>query len=390
MTPEVLMSYALAMAKDMLRARRAEAAGADLFFWDVGGSENAQKSIFRRQGSSTLRKSYDLPGDLASLIRSNFTTAAVPSDLSLSDSSFLRQLLDRNTSAVPGQSVLEDIKAINPAVFSGSSSLSNIMARNPYSTDYEQATRALYERQFDKARSMAVSGPTNVRGAQDRMGIELAELDTNMANNRFKEIREAQNAEAGVVENAVQIHNMIESMRRGTQMQAQGQEMAGVDMLSKLGLGASGALNSRRAASSATLGMAAEYLGSPTQTSSENTSGRGIQTASGDRWGTSFNCCWTFMEAYDGKMPDFVRKGRDLFVTNERREGYRIMSNFVVPKMRVSSMWRRLVKTALIKPFEALGRQHFVTGYNKSALVLRPYCWTWIYAWQLLGKLKGK
>lgn len=220
------------------------------------------------------------------------------------------------------------------------------------------------------------------------MGLELADLGTQMSQNRFKDIREQQDKEAGVVEQAVQIFNAIEAMRRGSAMQAQGQQMAGQDMLTKQGLGAAGAVNAKRAAHSANLAMASEFLGAPTQTQTENTSGRGLQNSQGERWGTSFNCCWTFMEAYEGRpLPEFVRRGRDQFVTESRRDGYRIMSSFLVPRMRASRNWRQLVRAVLVRPFEIHGEHFYTTKRSFVGWALKPYCWTWILAWQLVGKV---
>jgi len=64
------------------------------------------------------------------------------------------------------------------------------------------------------------------------------------------------------------------------------------------------------------------------------------------------SCCWTFAEAYYGwdNIPDSVRVSRDLHYTPQRREGYRMMSRFLVPKMQQSKVWRAIVNALLIKP----------------------------------------
>lgn len=392
MNKELLYRYAEAMARDFLAKRRSE----DPFWgeavaWDVGGTENNQFSAFRRTGTAGLTKSYNLPGDIAALIRSNMTSSAPSTDLGAADDSFLKNVLTQGTTSPPGSNVLNDIMGISPTSFQGDSSMRTIMARNPFSTDYEQATSALFDRLVGQARAQAMSGPSNVRGAQDRVGLELADVDTQMGMNRFKEVTEAQNREASIVEQATQIYNTIESMRRGSQMGAQGQAMAGQDLLTKQGLGASDALSRRRAGHSANLAMASEFLGTPTQSQTENSKGFGNQNSVGDRWGTSFSCCFVFIEHFRGRLPDDVRRGRDELITKHRALGYRAMARFVVPWMQRHTAVRHAVDWILVRPFVRYGAKRYHPEIpNKVGSVLRPYCWAWIHGWDILGRILRK
>jgi hypothetical protein len=69
-------------------------------------------------------------------------------------------------------------------------------------------------------------------------------------------------------------------------------------------------------------------------------------------------CCWTFAEAYYGwdNIPLEVCISRDEHYTPARREGYRRMSAWLIPKMRSSVIVRKLVMLALIKPMESHAR----------------------------------
>jgi hypothetical protein len=69
------------------------------------------------------------------------------------------------------------------------------------------------------------------------------------------------------------------------------------------------------------------------------------------------SCCWTFAEAYYGweNIPDAVKVSRDLHYTPRIREGYRMMSRFLVPRMQRSKVWRAVVNALLIKPMTRAG-----------------------------------
>jgi hypothetical protein len=380
-------------AAQIVAAYRAQAPeGFDPVAFNFGGSESRTNSNFYRRGTTSSQKDYQLPGDLSALISRAFKSTAPDENSGTQELGFLTGLLTRDSSSIPGQTVLEAIQAIDPTTFSGSDALATIMARNPYSTDYEDATRQLYERQFDKARAAAISGPSNVRGAQDRMGLELADLDTQMGMERFREIRGQQDREAGTVAQATQIFNAIESMRRGSQMQAQGQQVQSEHSQAQEGLSASNALQGRNAANSANLTLAAETLGKPKQTSAENIRGFGNQSGSSFSWGAGTNmtpnvCCFIFLEALNGELPDYVREGRDKFQTPARRRGYRWMAAWLVPLMQQFKLWRWVVNWTMVKPFLVVGKG-YKTKKGIGGYVLLPIALFWFGLWSLIGTLK--
>jgi hypothetical protein len=279
--------------------------------------------------------------------------------------------------------------SIDPANFSGLSALLKMAQRDPYSADYESGITSLYDRQFNKGRSLAQSGPANVRGGTARQGFELGEVDAQNSMNRFREIRGQQDREAGVVQQAIQTMNAIEGMRRGSQMQAQGQNMSGELGRKGASLSAAGQLTSRRQANAGNLALAAEMLGRPKQTTTDSLSGRGSQSASSSNWGTGASCCFIFLEALNGILPTYVRQGRDEFNTPNRRSGYVWMSTWLVPAMRRWGLILSLVNLFIIKPFLIVGNWHYNKKHKILGPVLKPYCWAWFWIWSFLGVIYG-
>ena len=100
-------------------------------------------------------------------------------------------------------------------------------------------------------------------------------------------------------------------------------------------------------------------------------------------------CCWTFAEAYYGwdNIPDDVRVSRDLHYTPQRREGYRMMSSFLVPKMSQSSIWRFLVNFALIYPMA----YHAKWYVNRKGIgwIFDPLQKLYLTIWEYYGERAG-
>lgn len=103
----------------------------------------------------------------------------------------------------------------------------------------------------------------------------------------------------------------------------------------------------------------------------------------------SVQCCWTFAEAYYGwdNIPDEVRVSRDLHYTPQRREGYRQMSRFLVPRMRESKLWRGAVNLLLIKPMTAQAKWYV----NRKGIgwVFTPLQKLYLAIWEYYGQHAG-
>lgn len=101
------------------------------------------------------------------------------------------------------------------------------------------------------------------------------------------------------------------------------------------------------------------------------------------------SCCWTFAEAYYGwdNIPDAVKVSRDLHYNARRREGYRMMSRFVVPRMQKSKLWRGVVNTLLIKPMTSHA-EWYVNGKGLG-WIFTPLQKFYLAVWEYYGERAG-
>jgi hypothetical protein len=101
------------------------------------------------------------------------------------------------------------------------------------------------------------------------------------------------------------------------------------------------------------------------------------------------SCCWTFAEAYYGwaNIPDAVKVSRDLHYTPRIREGYRMMSRFLVPRMQRSKLWRAVVNALLIKPMTAHA-EWYVNGKG-FGWIFSPLQKTYLALWDYYGERAG-
>lgn len=374
----------------------ADAVGFD-FTSNQGSQSGTQESstAFQRQGTTTTGQGWQLPAWLSSLLQQAPVQTQMPASVQSMDWSAIMGLLGQDQTAVPGKSILDFLMSIDPTTFTGSPQLDSIMARNPYSTDYETQMNGLFDRQFNTARADALSGPQNVRGGQARQGFELADVGTQQGLNRYGKVLEQQNKEAGIVEQATHIANMIESMRRGSTLQAQQQEQMGEHARAGETTEASGLLARSRANNASFLQLASEMLGTKVNQVQEDLSGEGqqIESSTGQTSGSGINagmtCCFIFLEMLNGTLPDYVRAARDHYYTPNRRRGYVWMSTWLVPWMKKSKAVRHLVNWTMCQPLMAYGRFMFTTdGIVYTAIVTRPVVEFWFFLWSACGWLQ--
>lgn len=356
--------------------------------FDVGGGSEDVDTSFSRIGATQQIRSYPtLPAELTSILSQWFGMPQYSQAGADIERIILLNLLGKATEAVPGSSVISGIEQISPSSFSGDTALQNMADRNPYSKDYENAIGQLYDRGFEKSRALAQSGPLNVRGGTARQGFELGEIGAQNAMNKFRDVRQQQDKEAGVVQGAVQMMNAIEQLRRGSQLSASQLRTAGEQLRTQQALGSSSAIGKIRGQNQANVMTAAELLGGPTLTTGENLSGKGHQQTSASNWGVGISCCFIFLEALNGELPWYVRRGRDDFNTVARRNGYVWMSSWLVPWMRRSQKVMEWVNKLMIRPFLKVGAWHY--GESKQAHpFLKVWCYGWFYLWSFLGTVK--
>ena len=101
-------------------------------------------------------------------------------------------------------------------------------------------------------------------------------------------------------------------------------------------------------------------------------------------------CCFIFMEAYNGRMPWWVRSCRDEFApeSSARREGYIRMSKWLVPAMKYKAV-RAAVNVLMIKPLTVWGGWYRnVKGYEHGR-IFKPVVNTWFRLWEVYGAAYG-
>lgn len=97
-------------------------------------------------------------------------------------------------------------------------------------------------------------------------------------------------------------------------------------------------------------------------------------------------CCFIFLEAYHGKMPWSVRRGRDVYykLNPDIATGYRRMASWLVPMMKRSAFVRAIVWAIMIKPIT-----HHLVSVTYRQPVLRGnkrITRFWLRVWALLGR----
>src|SRR5437867_78938 len=256
----------------------------------AGGTINiqAQSTEFSRFGTSDQRKGYFLFGDLVSYLVGSYVNAGQFGGLTPRENAFLTYILSQDPQCLPGGLTLQTSQDISWSAFPGSAELQAIWTQDPFSVEFENNTEAAYTRAYSIARSIAQSGPTNVRGGTARQGFELAELDTQFSIQRFEAIWRNKLAVAQIVMNAVHIANNIEEARRSASLQAQKAQAATEQGRVQQGLAACEAtqrmINDGIRANAA----GAEFLGVPQMVTTEDMSGQGFQQGIQTSFGASY------------------------------------------------------------------------------------------------------
>jgi len=248
----------------------------------------AQSTLFNRQGLTTQTKFYQGSPTLAALMGNVALNTQIGLGLISAEQVALLQVLAQNSQVIPGGLTLFNIQNdSDPKLFTGASELQSLYELDPFSTDYETKTTDLYTRSYAIARAAAQSGPTNVRGGTARMGFELAELDTKMSINRFREVWQNQLAVAQVVVEAVRTANIAESERRNALLKAQQQQAATEQGRAVQTLQAAEQLNNDIATQVRALALCGEFLTTPQMVTSEALQGEGFQAGATTAFGMS-------------------------------------------------------------------------------------------------------
>jgi hypothetical protein len=98
-------------------------------------------------------------------------------------------------------------------------------------------------------------------------------------------------------------------------------------------------------------------------------------------------CCFIFMEAYNGQLPENVRKCRDLYyeMYPQVANGYVKMSRWLVPSMKRVSAVRWIVNKFMVIPLTKFGNYVQVcdSGEGRRYKIYQKF---WFIVWNFLGK----
>lgn len=99
-------------------------------------------------------------------------------------------------------------------------------------------------------------------------------------------------------------------------------------------------------------------------------------------FGENVNCCFIFLEAYNGKLPWYVRALRDRYYEQspEVAIGYKQMAKWLVPFMRRSRLVRLFVNCTLVKPLTSYGA--WLYGLNRTGWIFKPVKELWFNIWK--------
>lgn len=354
-----------------------------------GGGQSGQSSTaFSRHGGSNVKVERALPAYLSSLITNNASEAAIGQDVAGQQNNFLSGLLTRDNTAMPGINEIGSVRTMNPDQFTGVEALTAQANRNPYNDTYAQETQRRFDDAVRQAIAASETGAERVRGGQGHQALASGEATEKAGLDRFHEVSQQQRLDADVQQRAAAIWNQIAQGRMGMKVGAQQQWAAQYLQGVGQGMDAARAVDQRRGINAANLGMASEVQGTRNTSTTEDLDGQGTQNSEQSGWGAGFSCCWIFLEAYDGQLPWFVRRARDMFCTERRRGGYNRMAKWLVPKMHSYASVRELVRWTMTKPLAAWGAWYYGEKPVRSpARFLKPIVWAWFKTWDLIGGL---
>jgi hypothetical protein len=309
-----------------------------------GTSSSSGSERFSRIGSTGVSSMLSVPESVKSLLQNQITGGSGPVFSAL-------ERVGTRDATLPGFSTL-----INTA---------NTV--NPYSSTYEDDTADAFDERANRVLALATSGPEAVHAPLARgKSLRESEVAMDLARERTDVVERQRGQDVNNLMNMITSLYGQSGQHGATWVQGQNQDMSAVSNLIN-------ALYDR------------------SQTATENLRGEGVQSASGYSFGVDLgrSCCFIFLEAYNGKMPWWVRKCRDQFApeSSDRRNGYIKMSKWLVPWMKRSKTVRKLVNFVMIQPLTKWGGFHKnVRGYQSYGY-LKPVVNFWFKLWELYGKV---
>lgn len=346
-----------------------------------GGGQGSSR--FKRDGTGVQNTSYSVPARISDLITSQLGNISTDTGLGDQQTALFSRLMQETPESQPGFGPLSTFANQSATGYPGKATLDTVANRNPYDSSYENATDDAFRQRAGDAMAQVASGPDAVRGGDARTGIAQGVMATQLAQQRGQEVRQAQLQDLMGVLGAANTAASVEGQRANTAVRA-GEGVSNIATgVASRGLDAAKATDFNKIQNLALLQLATQLQGSQVSTQTDHFDGHGNQSG----WSTGLQCCWTFLQAYNGKLPWFVELARYDFYTPQRRLGYKWMSSWLVPLMRRSRFVAKLVNAVLVKPATRYCAWYYgePTATWRSAL-LAPYCKAWLALWGWLGR----
>ncbi len=349
----------------------------------AGGGTSNTDTRFERSGTSNSTQQHVVPPGLASLLASLGSASVIPASTTTNEIAALNGVMTQ-PETVPSRGSIDAVTGQTPEGYRGFEALNTMSGIDPYSAQYETDTTDAYKRRAGETFAQMESGPAAVRGATERVPLAQGQMATSLAEGRGEEVRKATTNQAGITSHASQLMSMLDQARKAASMAAQSQLFQQLYGIRGQKLAGASGVDSARSSSSNALDRSASWLSGGTSQTVDDLKGKGNQGSShfGGEVGT--NCCFIFLQAFNGILPWYIDLARRDYYTPKRRAGYKWVSSWLVPRMARSRSWSLLVNFAIIRPFLAYGSWLYGAG-SKSGWVMAPYCKGWLALWNVIG-----
>lgn len=355
-----------------------------------GGGSDKSTTGFRRVGQTGTNRSRGVPSWLTGAMRNNILSSSVSDTIGAKEDSFLSGLLSQDYAQPPSRATLDSLLSVSPTDYTGGTAVRSIAGTDPFSSTYADNISSFFKNVFDEAAAAGQSGPEAVRGGTAHGAMARGQVLEKAALNKFGAITGLQMQQQDRTMNAAQLANAIESARRGGLMGAQNQ--LGTQWIEGQRTGARGSelLNMKRRVGSDSITSLSDLIAPTQNTTTDNLAGSGTQESSHFGWNAGLNCCFILLEALNGELPWYVRRGRDIFCEPVRVSGYKRMASWLVPQMQKRKWVKALVNKVMVKPFLIHGAWYFNAEGNNPLLgrLMQPICAGWFKVWSALGRRK--
>lgn len=353
----------------------------------AGGSVGGGNTKFERKGTVETSSWHDLTDGQYGKFNKAFGKIDDGDHNSDKVQHMLNSRMDNGYDQLPNRHALQSLISSNMPGQNvpGQESLTAQAGINPYSSDYADKTFESYTDQVLRSIGQARSGPMATRGGTAAQGYMMSDAVGQLGLNRQDVLSKNRQADAGIQQQASGLLSQERSQMNQVAQNGINSGFGGY-FNSLQDQQSAGSLASERAKMYADLVPAFTNLASRVHGTEKNDlHGTGAQTSSSVGAGMQA-CCFIFLEAHNGLLPDSVRRYRDTFAPecSARRRGYVLSSKWLVPAMRVSSVSRTLTNYLLVKPLTYYGEWYY--GKNKFGWVAWPIKQAWFKLWKQLGK----